>query len=87
MDFCGALNVLRNGGKVARDGWNGRGMFIYFVNGSTFEVNRAPLLGIYPEGTKINYLPHLDMRTVNGDCVPWLASQTDILAMDWLAVL
>jgi hypothetical protein len=53
------------------------------VPGSRFEVNRPPLLGIYPEGTIIDYLPHLDMKTAGGSCVPWLASQTDLLADDW----
>lgn len=83
MDFGQALSTLRSGGRVARTGWNGRGMFLYLVPGSTFTVNRPPLLGIYEEGTEINYLPHIDMRTVDGSCVPWLASQTDILATDW----
>ena len=86
MNFGTALSELKAGNKVAREGWNGKGMFLYLVPGSTFEVNRPPLLGIYPEGTTINYLPHIDMRTADGSCVPWLASQTDILANDWVNV-
>lgn len=58
-------------------------MFIYLVPGSTFKVNRAPLNVIFPEGTDVEYLPHVDMRTRTGECVPWLASQTDLLAADW----
>lgn len=83
MNFSDALYHLKNGARLRRAGWNGKGMFIYLVPGSTFEVNRAPLLGILPEGTKVNYLPHLDMKTADGSFVPWLASQTDILANDW----
>jgi hypothetical protein len=83
VNFGQALALLKNGACVARKNWNGKGMFVYLVPGSTFKVNRPPLLGIYPEGTEINYLPHIDMRTVEGRCVPWLASQTDILAEDW----
>lgn len=86
MDFGGALILLREGKLVARPGWNGKGMFLYLVQGSKFVVNRAPLLGIYPEGTEIEYCPHIDMRTADGKCVPWLASQTDILATDWVEV-
>lgn len=78
-----ALDILKNGGKVRRAGWNGKGMFLFLVPGSTFLVNRPPLLGIYPEGTEVNYCPHVDMRTADGKIVPWLASQTDILATDW----
>lgn len=87
MDFGEALHALRRGKKLAREGWNGKSMFLYLVPGSKFVVNRPPLLGIYPEGTEIEYLPHIDMKTVSGACVPWLASQTDVLATDWFVVL
>ena len=86
MDFGMALNELKIGNKVSRSGWNGKGMFLFLVPGSTFEVNRAPLLGIYPAGTVINYCPHIDMRTADEKVVPWLASQTDMLASDWEVV-
>ena len=85
--FSEVLEGLKIGGeKFAREGWNGKGMFIFLVNGSTFKVNRAPLLGIYPEGTEINYHAHIDMKTADGQVVPWVASQSDLLADDWLLV-
>lgn len=84
MNFGSALEWLKLGEKVSRQGWNGKGMFIYLVKGSTFTVNRAPLLGIYPEGTEINYRDHIDMKTADGSCVPWIASQSDLLAEDWV---
>ena len=83
MNFGQALEALKEGKKVSRTGWNGKGMFLFLVAGSTFSVNRAPLLGIYPEGTVIDYCPHVDMRTADGKIVPWLCSQTDMLAEDW----
>lgn len=83
MNFSQALNIVKNGFKVQREGWNGKGMFIFLVQGSTFIVNRPPLLGIYPEGTEVKYHAHIDMRTADGTIVPWLASQTDLLANDW----
>lgn len=83
MNFGEALVALKAGFKLAREGWNGKAMFVFLVPGSTFTVNRPPLLGIYPEGTEINYLPHIDMKTATGSVVPWLASQTDVLAEDW----
>lgn len=86
VDFSTALHMLKQGMKVAREGWNGKGMFLFLVPGSVFKVNRPPLLGIYPEGTEINYHSHIDMRTADGTIVPWLASQTDMLAMDWVHV-
>lgn len=86
LDFSQILLHIKAGQKVARAGWNGKGMFIFLVSGSTFTVNRAPLLGIYPEGTEINYHAHIDMRTADNMVVPWLASQTDVLAEDWEVV-
>lgn len=86
MNFGDALFLLKQGGKVARIGWSGKGMFLFLVPGSVFKVNRPPLLGIYPEGTEINYCPHVDMKTADGKIVPWLASQTDVLAEDWVVV-
>lgn len=84
LTFSEALELVKNGKKVARTGWNGKDMFIFLVPGSTFTVNRAPLLGIYPEGTVIKYHAHIDMKTATGVIVPWLASQTDVLAEDWI---
>ena len=87
MSFSEALVAIKSGKKVARVNWNGKDMFLFLVHGSIFTVNRPPLLGIYPEGTIINYHAHIDMRTADGTIVPWLASQTDILANDWVEVL
>ena len=86
MNFSEALEQIKLGAKVARNGWNGKGMFLFLVPGSTFKVNRAPLLGIYPEGTEINYRPHIDMKTADGQIVPWVASQSDLLCDDWAVV-
>lgn len=86
LTFSIALALLKDGKRVSREGWNGKGMFIFLVPGSTFKVNRAPLLGIYPEGTEINYHAHIDMKTADGQIVPWLCSQTDMLADDWSEV-
>ena len=83
MDFSDALKEIKHGKKVSRNGWNGKGMFVFLVQGSKFKVNRPPLLGIYPEGTEINYHGHIDMRTSDNQIVPWVASQTDVLAEDW----
>ena len=82
-NFGQALEELKAGRKCWREGWNGKDMFVFLVPGSQFKVNRPPLLGIYPEGTEINYQAHIDMRTSGGQVVPWLASQTDMLADDW----
>lgn len=86
MTFGEAIQALKQGKKVQREGWNGKDMFLFLVPGSQFKVNRAPLLGIYPEGTEITYQPHIDMKTAQGTVVPWVASQSDLLSTDWQIV-
>jgi hypothetical protein len=83
MDIGFAKLRLDEGKKVARRGWNGKGMFLYKVQGSKFVVNREPLSSILEEGTEVTYNPHVNMYTADGSCVPWLCSQTDFFAEDW----
>ncbi|MFG1371475.1 DUF2829 domain-containing protein [Xanthobacter oligotrophicus] len=83
MTFGDALAALKAGKRVARAGWNGKGMFLFLVPGSTFKANREPLLSIMGEGTEVQYHAHIDMKTAQGYVVPWLASQADMLADDW----
>lgn len=82
-NFSQALEWIKDGEKVYRNGWNGRDMFVFLVSGSTFTVNRPPLLGIYPEGTVINYNPHIDIKGANGSISTWGPSIGDVLAEDW----
>ena len=70
-DFGWALGHIKEGHKVARLGWNGKGQFVELQA-------TAP-------GSEMD-LPYLYITTVQGSRVPWLASQTDILAEDWFTV-
>ena len=87
MNYGKALTQLKLGKRMLRKGWNGKDMFIFLVPGSTFKVNRPPLLGIYEEGKEVTYLPHIDMKTADDTIVPWLASQSDMLADDWEPII
>ncbi len=88
FDFSEALGLLKLGNKVSRSGWNGKGMFLYLVPGSVFPYHesRLPVTDLFNPGDMITYLPHIDMYTAQGELVPWLASQSDILADDWTLV-
>ncbi len=81
--FDEVVRGLKQGRRYQRAGWNGKGMFVFLVAGSTFKVNREPLLSILGEGAEVKYHGHVDMKTAGGDIVPWLCSQTDLLAEDW----
>lgn len=87
LNFSQALESIKLGAKATRAGWNGKGMYVYLVSGSEFVVNRKPLNEILPEGTVVNYRPHLDMKYADGTFGVWLASQSDILADDWQIVI
>lgn len=83
FNFSVALDSIKAGNKLSRSGWNGKRMFVFLVLGSTFEVSRPPLLGIFPAGTQINYNPHIDIRGVDGSISTWVPSIGDIMANDW----
>lgn len=86
FDFGKAVDYLKEGKRVARSGWNGKGMYLFLVPGSTFEVQADRPMGVAcPElvGQRVSYLPHIDMKTAQGTVVPWLASQSDVLSEDW----
>lgn len=86
LSFGQALDALREGKLVARVGWNGKGMWLTlqkaYPDGIPINKNTAEATGI-PEGTVCRFLPYIMMKTADGAFVPWVASQTDILAMDW----
>lgn len=68
MNFGDAIHALKEGKRVSRSGWNGKGMWLEL---------QAP-----DAGSKMT-LPYIYMKTAQDDLVPWLASQTDVLAEDW----
>lgn len=85
MDFSTALCEVKKGNKIYRSGWNGANMYIVYKKGYTSipcnkDHARAHNL---PVGTPIVYRDYLEMKTAQGDYVPWVASQTDLLADDW----
>lgn len=84
LTFSQALEMLKKGNKVSRASWAGRNSFLFLVSGSQFTVNRAPLMGIYPEGTTVEYHAHIDMKTSEGYVVPFTITQPDVLANDWV---
>ena len=82
MDFQEALNKLNSGIPVRRSSW-AKGCFAYLVPGSTFTVNRKPLLGLFPEGTVIEYRDHLDRMYEDGTFGVYTPTQEDLFALDW----
>lgn len=82
-----AVKQLQDGQRVGRAGWNGKGMWLVLVRGSTWNLDRTDDLRLSKVGgLDDGYEWRSDfvaMRAVGGGLVPWLCSQTDLLATDW----
>lgn len=89
MDFGGALQSLKAHFRVRRFGWNGKGMWLSLTPGRVVEQHHfwsghnAAFAARQP-GQAAEVLPYITMKTADDKIVPWLASQTDILAEDWV---
>jgi Protein of unknown function (DUF2829) len=69
MNIGGAVKELNEGNRVARSGWNGKNMYLELQ---------------IPDSNSKMTLPYVYMRTAQGELVPWLCSQSDLLATDWV---
>lgn len=77
MNFGSALEILKSGKKIARTGWNGKGLWLELQRPDAHSKMTLPYIYInYPT----------DAQNTPGARVPWLASQTDALAEDWIVV-
>lgn len=72
MNFSQALDKIKSGLKLQRNGWNGKNMWIEMQ---------------FPDEYSKITVPYIFMKTADNQLVPWLASQTDIFAEDWSILL
>lgn len=90
LTFSTALEAAKNGARIAREGWNGKNMFVFLFKG---EIKAGPpnksfdpeiIKWFYENNQNVNLLPSLCMYTATQEIlIGWLASQTDMLANDW----
>lgn len=71
-----AVKQMQNGSQVTRLGWNGKGQYVGLCTDWTGNV--------ITDGPDFKMLPFAYMKTAQGDIVPWLCSQSDLLAVDWV---
>lgn len=91
MTFGLAIKALKAGHKVARKGWNGKGMFLWLKPAATVKAEwcKDPMLKGLAEanGGEIEALGTICMFTAQKQILSgWLASQTDMLSEDWMIV-
>jgi hypothetical protein len=80
MNFGEALVLIKQGLKVRRAGWNGKGMWLCLVGEKEYDLN------VWGQGQP-KLSPWIGMKTADGNFVPWQPSQTDVLAEDFEQVL
>ena len=86
MDFGSAISHVKNGGRVARSGWNGKDMYVFLATDVEFHTD-ADISEFCGSADGVYVTDVLVLRTAKGNLQPgWLASQSDILAEDWYNV-
>lgn len=78
--FGWAVKQMHGGERVQRAGWNGKGMWLGLIRAGEWTFTNA-------KWDDFPCAPFIAMKTATGEIVPWLASQTDVLATDWSRVL
>jgi len=90
LDFGAAITHLKNGGKVAREGWNGKDMYLWLLPAAEVKkewIKDPLLLEVVGDRESLPCLGSIRMKTATGEVLTgWLASQTDMLAEDWFIV-
>lgn len=94
LNYGQALEALKKGKRVSRQGWNGKGMFVFqrpahtlskeFIQGSVKSLPETVKAFLIEQNRDIEFLAYLCMWSSTGEVVNgWLASQTDMLSNDW----
>ena len=84
MNFGKALEALKEGKKVAREGWNGKGMFVYYVPTNTYKTVTGVAKNHFGDSVTIN--AYFSIKNVNDTVSTWVPSVNDCLAEDWVIV-
>ena len=88
FSFGHAIASLKLGHRVAREGWNGKGMFLYYVPENKYPASRnehGTMIGVF-EDDMVPYREYIALKTVDNQVVPWAPSISDALAGDWQIV-
>lgn len=85
FDFGSAIHLLKMGKKVMRAGWNGKGMFVYYVPAASYPADRnskSTMAGEFADDM-VPYREYLALKTAQNDVSTWAPSVSDALAEDW----
>ena len=83
LKFGQALEAIQAGQRIARTGWNGKGMFVYFVPPASYPVQTGAAKAHFGEGAMVPYNAYMAIKNVDGTVSTWVPSVNDCLASDW----
>ena len=84
MSFGQALEAIKAGKRIARTGWNGKGMFVYLVPPASYAVQTGAATEYFGAGSMVPYNAYMAIKNVDGTVSTWVPSVNDCLATDWL---
>ena len=83
LKFGQALEAIHAGQRIARTGWNGKGMFVYFVPPASYPVQTGAAKAHFGKGAMVPYNAYMAIKNVDGTVSTWVPSVNDCLASDW----
>lgn len=86
MNIGEAIQAVKEGKKITREGWNGIGQFVYYVPPARYEACTDVGKEIAGQDGKVSYGAYLAIRTTYGVVNTWVPSISDLLAEDWRVV-
>ena len=86
LTFGDALQALKAGKRVARVGWNGKGMFVYYVRAAAYLAQSEAAKAYFGENAYVPYAPYLALKGVDEKVSTWVPSINDVLAEDWVVL-
>jgi hypothetical protein len=83
MNFGAAIEAIKAGKRIARTGWNGKGMFVYLVPPASYPVQTGAAKAHFGEGAMVPYNAYMAIKNVDDTVSTWAPSVNDCLATDW----
>lgn len=84
MNFGEILAALKEGKKVSRSGWNGKGMFLYYVPAASYKAMTPIAIATFGKDALVPYEPYIAMKNAQNTISIWTPSVMDLFAEDWV---
>lgn len=86
LTFGQAIEAAKQGKRIAREGWNGKGMFAYIVPANSYPAQTGAAKAFFGENGIVPYREYWALKTAQGDVATWAPSGSDSLATDWIVL-